>query len=618
MNWPWYIAGSVAFFATLLFTPLVIRLAHAREWLAYPEADRWHETPTALMGGLAIAPAVFAGWMGSGPSQASFLIAGGALLMFVVGFIDDRYGVQPSAKLAAQSIATALLLFAGYAFAESWSIWISFPLTFLWVVGITNAINLLDNMDGLAAGIAGIAALVMAGFAAWVGQPVAVLWGLVVSGASLGFLVFNFNPARIFMGDCGSLFLGYLIASLAVMIQQEVPPAVQGAAVLVPVAVLAVPILDTTLVTFVRKLAGRAVSQGGRDHTSHRLVFLGLSERHAVLMLYGLSLLSGGLALAALVVDLKLFYALMGFWAIALIVFGIQLARADVYESSGAPTQGDGHGAAASRRRNPSHLLYRLFGDRWKAFLGVLADMVLVAAAFVLAHYLRFEQGLSVPHEEQLTLLLPLVVGIKIAVFYAMGLYRGIWRHAGTPEIVRAGAATALASLVVGGLIAAWQGPNRVSLAVLIIDWMTVTLAVTGVRFGFRGLRQYLASKANQGARALLYGAGAAGSLAVRELRQNDHLDLVPVGFLDDDPLKQGQRIQGLQVLGRGGSLEALCQAHDIETLIITTDHLSARKRLRLHERCAALGIPCRQFDLSIQAVPTSNERPVLIRPSGP
>ena len=580
----------------LLLTPLVIRLARRLEWVAYPREDRWHGRPTALMGGIAIYGAATIGLFAVLPPGDVWAVWSGATLLFVVGAVDDLARVQPAAKLAAQVVATGLLLYAGYAFGAHWPLWLSLPVTLLWIVGITNAVNLLDNMDGLAAGIAGLAAVVMAVFAGLTGSATAVALGGAVGGAALGFLAFNYEPARIFMGDCGSLFLGFTIAALALVVQQQAAGVGQLAIGLVPLAVLAVPILDTTLVTCMRKLAGRPVSQGGRDHTSHRLVFLGLSERHAVLTLYGLSLCSGVLALVVLFVDVTLFYALSTFLGIGLGVFGVHVARATVRRADEA--RGDGRSTAPS---DPRRVLHDLFGHRWKAAGGLLVDALLVGAAFVVAHFLRYEEGLTGLREARMLEALPLVVGAKVLVFYALGLYRGIWRHAGTPELVRTGTATIVAGGATFGVYAALHGWAAVSVSVLVIDWMIVTLAVVGVRFGFRGLRQYFATARTDGRRVLLYGAGDAGVLTLRELRRNDALDRQPVGFIDDDPLKQNQTIQGLKVRGTGDELVQVCRDHDVDEVIVTTTTMPTARQRAVARRCQEANSPCTAFDVTVE-----------------
>lgn len=607
--WVQYGGGIVALVATVVLTPLVIRAARRFGWVDRPRADRWHESATALMGGIAIFGGATLGVLWSASWDPVGMLWAGASLLFAAGLIDDVRHIPPAAKLTAQVVATGLLISAGYVFGPQWPLWLSLPLTFLWVVGITNSINLLDNMDGLAAGVAGIAALVLTLFATLVGSSGGAVLGASVAGAALGFLVFNFKPARIFMGDCGSLFLGFSIAALALMVQQQSAVGGPVAAALVPLAVLAVPIFDTTLVTVVRKLSGRAVSQGGRDHSSHRLVFLGLSEQRAVLVLYGLSLLSGGLALLTLFVDASLFYALTVFVGVGLGIFGVHLARAKVYASSSSE-------GTSSSGYQPVRLLHNLVGHRWKAVVGVLGDVMLVGAAFVIAHYLRYEYGLPAAQKARLVQALPLVIAAKVTVFYVLGLYRGIWRHAGTPEMIRTITATVLASVATFGVLAVMYGVETISTSVLIIDWMVVTMAVAGARFGFRGLRQYFASKNHTGPRALLYGAGDTGLLALREIRHNPDHDVDPVAFVDDDPLKQGQSVQGLPVLGDRTEIPALCDRHDIDEVIITANTIPGERRRAVCEACNEIDVACRTFTFTFEPTYVSDPAPSSTSPA--
>ena len=217
--------------------------------------------------------------------------------MFLVGLIDDFLNVKPYQKLIGQLIGAALVVgfglslpLTGYELIDIW-------LTVFWLIGITNAINLLDNMDGLSAGIAAIGAFSLAISFGANDQSAELLFTAVFIGALIGFLVYNFNPASIFMGDCGSMFVGFLLSSSVLLNQTGGRSRNVFSILAVPVLILFVPIFDTTFVTILRKLWGRKASQGGRDHTSHRLVALGLSERVAVLMLYGFALVAGVLSL---------------------------------------------------------------------------------------------------------------------------------------------------------------------------------------------------------------------------------------------------------------------------------------------------------------------------------
>ncbi len=586
----WALATGVAFLITLGVTPVLIRIAPRFGWVAQPKADRWHSRPTALMGGIAI----FIGATGAGlltaPSALPWPVWVGAALMFATGFADDLVQLRPASKLVAQVLAAALLVGAGYMFGPSWPLWISVPVTFLWVIGITNAVNLLDNMDGLSAGITGIVALTLATFLILSGQTTEALFALVLAGACAAFLLYNFNPARIFMGDCGSLFIGYGVAALAVVAQGGSVESHPAAAAVISVAVLALPILDTTLVTLLRKWSGRPVSQGGRDHSSHRLVFMGLSEREAVLMLYAVSAVGGGAGLLFLFTQPTLFYSLVVLAGVGLAVFGIHLASADVYERNGTGLTVPPEGRLFSA-------LHTFMGGRsWKAVVGMLTDLLLVAASFVIAYHLRFESDLTAGQLDLLLAALPVVVAVKIVVFWAAGLYENMWRHAGTPEVVRLAFATMVASLATAAALAVSVGLDALSLAALFIDWIVVTAALIAVRFAFRGLRQYASARRRHGRHVLLYGAGEAGLLSLRELRQNPDLKMNPVGFLDDDPHKQGFRVQGLRVLGGIGSLAEACKKLEVKEVLIVAPKMPLDRKDEIVRACAEAGVDCSAF----------------------
>src|SRR5437763_12262537 len=204
-------------------------------------------------------------------------------------------------------------------------------ITIFWLIGITNTINLLDNMDGLETGIAAIASgFLTLNFIAS-NQPTEAVMMAVFAAGLIGFLVYNSYPASIFMGDCGSMFIGFFLASASLVNLSGGRSRSFLPVLAVPILVLFIPIFDTTFVTILRKLSGRAASKGGRDHTSHRLVALGMSERHAVWMLYGFATLSGVLALLVQEVKLDVSLAAIAGFTILLTLLGVYLAGVKVY-----------------------------------------------------------------------------------------------------------------------------------------------------------------------------------------------------------------------------------------------------------------------------------------------
>ena len=280
-------------------TPVVRRLAWRLGCLDQPAARKLQVTPIPLMGGLAIYIGVILSILIFGRHYLPELVSilGGATLLSLLGLWDDRIELPASAKLFGQIVATVSLILAGVQIDLGWlPSWANIALTIAWVVGISNAINFLDNMDGLAGGISAVTAAYFTVVASMNGQYLVSSLAAAIFGACLGFLVFNSKPASIFMGDAGSLFLGYTLA--AVGIKLRFPENVNFVTWMVPVLILWVPIFDTTLVIISR--LGRRVNPfttAGKDHTSHRLVNRGLTQREAVFALYLISCASGLLAI---------------------------------------------------------------------------------------------------------------------------------------------------------------------------------------------------------------------------------------------------------------------------------------------------------------------------------
>ena len=302
---------GVAIAASLAGTPMARELARRWGVLDQPSHRKVHLNPTPLLGGLAVYAAFWLAVLLVSRleifSPEVFLPAAtrelgaiflASLTLLGMGFIDDKYkhvygGVPPRAKLGGQLLAATIALLGGIQFHVFGNQVADAALTVLWIIGISNAINFLDNMDGLSAGATAIAALFFALLAALHGQILVTLMALALAGACFGFLRYNFNPASVFMGDAGTLFMGFLLAVIGLKLNVSGPA--WWSFILVAV-VLALPIFDTSLVTAHRLLTRRALAQGGRDHTSHRLVKLGLPHKWAVLLLYGASIAAGSLA----------------------------------------------------------------------------------------------------------------------------------------------------------------------------------------------------------------------------------------------------------------------------------------------------------------------------------
>ena len=269
-------------------TPFIRRLAKHLGMVDRPDARRVHLTPVPLLGGAAIyggfivALLLFGeGWV---VSQAISIFVGATIVSFL-GIWDDRWGVRPLLKLLAQTLAAGILIISGIQVSFLPYPALNLAITILWVVGITNALNLLDNMDGLSGGVGAVAAGFFLLLAALNGQYLVASLSAALMGVCVGFLVYNFNPATIFMGDAGSMFLGFMLAVVGIKLRFPGRPNI--ITWMIPIVVLGLPIFDTTLVVLSRlRLGINPLTNPGRDHVSHRLVLLGLSHKRAVILLY--------------------------------------------------------------------------------------------------------------------------------------------------------------------------------------------------------------------------------------------------------------------------------------------------------------------------------------------
>lgn len=280
-------------------TPLARRIAVRVGVVDKPNARKIHTSPMPLLGGLAIYAAFLLALVLFADRfyipQLIGIIVGATWVSFL-GIWDDRVGMGAGIKLAGQILAAFILILTGVTADVFHQPLLDIPLTLLWVVGITNAMNLLDNMDGLSGGVAACAAAFYLLVASLNGQYLVGSLAAALLGASVGFLIYNFNPASIFMGDTGSLFLGYMLAAVGLKLRFVGHP--EPVAWLTPVLILGLPIFDTTLVFVSRLRRGlNPLTHGGTDHLSHRLRARGLTARETVLTLYLVSVILGVLAM---------------------------------------------------------------------------------------------------------------------------------------------------------------------------------------------------------------------------------------------------------------------------------------------------------------------------------
>ncbi len=321
-----YIAFLIALAVAYMVTPFVIKLAHRVGAIDVPKDNRRvHKVPIPRLGGMAI----FIGFMIA--VLATFrldkrliCVLIGAAIIVIMGYFDDKKPLSAKVKLLGQILAAGIAMYGGikmnivtnpislisdnpaYQYIRL-GIW-AYPLTLVWIVGVTNAINLIDGLDGLAAGVSTIAALTLAAVAFFLDQSYIAILAATLAGATIGFLPYNFNPAKIFMGDTGSLFLGYMLSVISVM---GVLKSAAALSILVPIFAIGLPIFDTFMAIVRRALSGKSLMEADKGHLHHKLLDIGLSQRQAVLTLYSVSAVLGFGAVALVEATTKVAFVLV-------------------------------------------------------------------------------------------------------------------------------------------------------------------------------------------------------------------------------------------------------------------------------------------------------------------
>jgi UDP-GlcNAc:undecaprenyl-phosphate GlcNAc-1-phosphate transferase len=549
----------LSFSLSIILTPIVKKIALLKGYVAEPREDRWNKNPTALFGGVAIFLSFIIPYIifTKFTFQNIGIIMAGCFI-FGVGLFDDIFHIKPYTKLLGQIIIAALLVNFGIKMNAIPYPIISIPLTILWMTAIINSFNLLDNMDGLSGGIGAIVGIILFVFSVLNGNFEVGLPALILAGSLIGFLRYNFNPAQIFMGDSGSMFIGFILA--AITLQGTWKESTHLIMVLfIPMLILAVPIFDTMFVTLMRSINSRKVFQGGKDHISHRMVVLGLSEKEAVMALYFISMVFGAISIFSMFVNPIVTVILILLAVISLVYFAAFLGKVKVY---------DGKETGDIKKKNGNVVVNSIILYKRRA-LEVTADFILICAAYVSANLLRYEGILSIDSQDLIVKSLPLILIIKYVVFFRFGLYRGMWRYVSVMDLVNIFKAVSYASIAsMAAILFIWrfQGFSR---TVFIIDWLLLFLFIAGSRVLERVYKEIFDQASLSGKKVLIYGAGDAGEAMLREIKNNKGLHYDPIGFIDDDEGKIGRRIHGVHILGSRKDMERIIKTKEIDEVII-------------------------------------------------
>jgi UDP-GlcNAc:undecaprenyl-phosphate GlcNAc-1-phosphate transferase len=584
-----------SFGLSVALTPCMIWLARRTGFMAQPRDDRWNKNPTALLGGIALFLSFMLPNLFLGETAVPMLVLDlGAFAMFLLGLIDDIQELTPQNKFIGQLIISGLAVAGGLRVHGLGHPDLSIIITLFWLVAITNAINILDNMDGLAAGITFIVACSLWVYGQMERSALLCRPAILLAGASAGFWIYNFNPAKIFMGDCGSLFLGFLLAGLTVIGTWATGLPAGGGymgvsnlvlVLVVPIAVFIIPIFDTALVSFTRIQTGRPISKGGRDHTSHRMVLLGYSEKRTVL-----TLMAWAASISTIVLYLSR-HSAQGLMVVLSVVAVISLFFGTFLTHLNSVVYGKKQGAQ-NRLVQRSMILSLIFNK--KQILQAIVDTVLISTAYLSAYLLRY--GTISPWNQALIeKSLPLIIPIKLCCFWIFGLYRGQWRYVSIEDTWQIFKSVVVSSLIIVGVLVYLYRFEGYSRALFVNDAILTSVMIGGVRFLMRLFKEYfnLQVERKNSIPILIVGAGDGGDLFLRELRHNLHHDYLPVGFIDDDPAKKNQTIHGVKVLGTREDIPVIIKRYGIQRVFVAIMSALDSQIEGIFDACRKNGVRC-------------------------
>jgi UDP-GlcNAc:undecaprenyl-phosphate GlcNAc-1-phosphate transferase len=612
----------MAFCASLLLTPLVRSLAVRIGAIDQPGERKIHAVSMPRLGGVgvvgsAVVTVLTAGavesWIGGVFTfnlEAWTPVFLGGTIVFLGGVWDDLRTLPAWGKFLFQALAAGIAIWCGIRVEQvsllgsgSISLGIlAFPLTFLWIVGITNAFNLVDGLDGLASGLAIIAAGTCATIFFLNGDTHAVPFILILLGALLGFLPYNFNPATIFLGDSGSQVVGYVLAVTALTGSRR---GAQTLAVIIPLLIFGVPIIDT-LLSMIRRFVGslrllrasrarlkerilcvKHMFAADQRHIHHRLLALGFSHRNAVLLFYALALGLSGLAFLSVLAQYR---------NAGVILLAVGVATFIGVRKLGYDEMAFLHTVTLLRWYEEVQFNHRFF-------LGFV-DMVLMTLAYWGAFLLKYE----LPWTSELMVwygnTFPWVLVLQLVAFAAAGLYRGVCRAAEVGDLMHVAGVTLLA-VALSYAFAVLYIPPQGTPGFFAIDALALGTLVVSVRSMYRVLEYLLPGETATSGTALIYGAGQDGQLLLRELRRHPHLGLQPIGFLDDDPTLHHRMVQRVPVLGSGEALKSVIDRQPIAALILSSSRLQGYRVRRAISLCQERGIPVLRGDLQLVPVGT-------------
>ena len=600
---------SIAFCVSLLMTPVVRNLALRMGAVDKPGGRKIHVVEVPRLGGVSVVLAVCLtvltahGLGGLDPGLARFMetwspVMIGGIIVFVTGVWDDLRPLPAWLKFLFQGLAACVVIWSdirleyisalgGGAFSLGM---LAIPLTFLWIVGLTNAFNLIDGLDGLATGLGLIAAITSATIFFIGGEVSDGLLLLILAGALAGFLLHNFHPASIFLGDSGSQFIGFVLGVTAITGVQESETTLP---IIIPLLVFGLPIFDTLLSmirrTFLnggspqsprttlreRIVSAKRIFVPDRDHVHHRLLTMGFSHRSAVLMLYAFAAVLSILALISEGAQHRNAGAIL---LTVFIVMYIGLRKLGYEKVALVRTE--------TARRWCEQIMFQ------RLSFHVVVDWIVIASAYWAAFVLKYDGAFTPEVARWYLVAFPIVFIIQMGVFFGLGFYQGILRARGIAEVLALSFAAGIAVLLSYVVSAIFHPPSSI-LAFFAIDALLLQVLLLGGRSAYKILGHLgRPDSVAEGAPVLIYGAGRRGEWISQELMDNRGLGLHPIGFVDDDPYLTGSSINRVRILGSGSDLASILDSRKVSAVIISSHKISAECLVPLMSLCSKQRIP--------------------------
>jgi len=605
---------------SLVVTPLVVKLATTLNFFDHPETRKIHSNPTPKLGGVSLlcsvgltllvaAILVHYGYLTVPLNESVWVpLLIGSVIVFLVGLWDDLTPLPISVKFGFQSVAALLAIAWGIRFDRVSFLGetgldlglFAYLITFVWIIGITNAFNLIDGLDGLSAGLASIAAGTCAVVFIMRGNFGEALLLLIVLGALVGFLRYNFYPAKIFLGDSGSLVIGYILALTAITGSQK---GVTALAIAFPLLVFGLPIADT-LLSMVRRyfrglkmkepskgwikhklLTMKRMFEPDREHIHHRLLAVGFSHRGAVLLLYGLGLALSLLAFLTVLANGRNAGVILILVALASYV-GISKL---------------GYRELRAIQAEPLLRIYEKIGLH-KGFFLAFVDLLLITLSYWTAFLLKYEFTWSADVLSWYQTGFLVTLAMQFGIFFLFGLYKGIWPALGTGDLLRVVSAVSIGT-VLSLILTMVNGSPPGIFGFFAVDFLLLTGVTLISRSTYRILDYVKTGQNQSGREVLIYGAGKGGQLVLREIIQNPKLGLRPVGFLDDDLALQGYTLNRLPVLGSSEELEQILNKHPNALLVLASARIDPLRIKKVMSMCQIHGVPFYRFELHITPI---------------